>query len=65
MKNLSISDEVRKVRLESVAKASEVNRVKVLVVNIKTKEMIEYPSMTEAGRVLGVNKNNIGNAIKK
>jgi hypothetical protein len=64
MKNLSISDEVRKVRLESVAKASEVNRVKVLVVNIKTKEMIEYPSMTEAGRVLGVNKNNIGNAIK-
>jgi hypothetical protein len=64
MKNLNISDEVRKVRLESIAKASEANKVKVLVVNIKTKEMIEYLSMTEAGKALGVKKETIGDAIK-
>jgi len=64
MKNLNISDEVRKVRLESIAKASEANKVKVLVVNIKTREVIEYLSMTEAGKGLGVKKETIGNAIK-
>ncbi len=64
MRNLKISDEVRLAKLQSVAKASEANKVKVLVVNIKTKEEKIYSSMTEAGIALGVHKNTIGNAIK-
>ncbi len=64
MRNLKISDEVLRVKLQSVAKATEANKVKVLVVNIKTKEEKEYSSITEAGVALGVHKNTIGNAIK-
>ena len=64
MRNLEISDEVRLVKLQSVAKASVANKVKVLVVNIKTKEEKIYSSLTEAGIALGVHKNTIGNAIK-
>ena len=44
MKNFQISEEVRKVKLQSVAKAGEANRVKVVVVNIKTLEKKEYLS---------------------
>lgn len=59
-----MSKEVLKVKLESVTKASEANRVKVIVVNIETGEQTEYLSMTEASVALGVHKNTIGNAIK-
>ena len=64
MRNLKLSKEVLKVKLESVTKASEANRVKVIVVNIETGEETEYLSMTEASVALGVHKNTIGNAIK-
>nr|YP_009262055.1 hypothetical protein [Chrysoporthe austroafricana]AMX22130.1 hypothetical protein [Chrysoporthe austroafricana] len=64
MRNFQLSEEVRKVKLQSVAKAGEANRVKVVVVNIKTLEKKEYLSMTEAGEALGVHRNNIGNAMK-
>lgn len=50
MKNWQISEEVRKVKLQSVAKAGKANRVKVVVVNIKTLEEKEYLSMTEASK---------------
>lgn len=50
--------------VESNSKPGDSSKVKVLVINIKTEEITEYSSMTEAGEVLGVNKTTIGKAVK-
>lgn len=64
MRNFVLSDEVREKKILAVAKASDANRIAVIIENIKTHEKWEYNSMTEAAQALGVHKNNIGNAIK-
>lgn len=64
MRNLPLSDELLQVKLQSVAKAGMANRVKVVIANIKTLVCEEYLSMTEAGKALGVHRNNISNALK-
>lgn len=65
MKNLPLSDELLQVKLQSVArKAGMANRVKVVIANIKTLVCEEYLSMTEAGKALGVHRNNISDALK-
>ena len=64
MRNIVLSAEVLERKIQSVSKASEANRVPVIIENIKTHEKWEYASMTEAAEALGVHKNNIGNAIK-
>ena len=63
MRNFVLSDEVRKRKASSTANASAANRVPILVENIKTNEVSEYISMTEASKVLGVHKNAVGQAI--
>ena len=50
--------------LKSEIKPGETSKVKVIVENIKTQEKREYSSMTEASKDLGVDKTNIGKAIK-
>nr|ATI20423.1 GIY-YIG endonuclease [Juglanconis juglandina] len=64
MKEIQNTEEVRSIKRLSVLKAGESNRVKVIIVNIKTLEKKEYYSMTEAAEALGVHRNNIGNSIK-
>lgn len=63
MRNFVLSDEVRKRKASSTANAAAANRVPIVVENIKTNEIIEYISMTEAVKVLGVHKNAVGQAI--
>ncbi len=63
MRNFVLSDEVRKIKASSTANASAANRVPIIVENIKTNEVSEYISMTEARKVLGVHKNAVGQAI--
>jgi len=63
MRNFVLSDEVKKRKANSTANASAANRVPIIVENIKTKEILEYVSMTEASKVLGVHKNAVGQAI--
>ena len=63
MRNFVLSDEVKKRKAGSTANASAANRVPIVVVNLKTNEVLEYNSMTEASKVLGVHKNSVGQAI--
>jgi hypothetical protein len=63
MRNFLLSDEVRKRKANSTANASAANRVPIIVENIKTNEVWEYNSMTEASKVIGVHKNAVGQAI--
>lgn len=63
MRNFVLSDEVKKRKANSTTNASAANRVPIIVENIKTKENLEYISMTEASKVLGVHKNAVGQAI--
>ena len=63
MRNFVLSDEVRKIKASSTANASAANRVPIIVENIKTNQVSEYISMTEASKVLGVHKNAVGQAI--
>lgn len=63
MTNFVLSDEVRKRKAASTGNAAAANRVPIIVENIKTNEVIEYISMTEAGKVLGVHKNAVSQAI--
>lgn len=63
MRNFVLSDEVRRKKASSTTNASAANRIPIVVENIKTKEVSEYISMTEASKVLGVHKNAVGQAI--
>lgn len=63
MRNFVLSDEVRKRKASSTVNAAAANRVPIVVENIKTNEITEYISMTEAGKELGVHKNAVGQAI--
>ena len=63
MRDFVLSDEVKIRKARSTANASAANRVPVIVEKIKTKEVSEYISMTEASKVLGVHKNAVGQAI--
>lgn len=63
MRNFVLSDEVKKRKAGSTANASAANRVPIVVENLKTNEVLEYNSMTEASKVLGVHKNSVGQAI--
>lgn len=62
-RNFVLSDEVKLRKAHSTANASAANRVPIIVKNIKTQEVTEYNSMTEASKVLGVHKNAVGQAI--
>ena len=63
MRDFVLSDEVKIRKARSTANASAAKRVPIIVENIKTKEVSEYISMTEASKVLGVHKNAVGQAI--
>lgn len=63
MRNFILSDEIKIKKALSTKNASEARRISVIVENIDTKEILEYTSMTEAGKSLGVHRNAISQAI--
>ena len=60
---IKIIKKIRKRKASSTSNASAANRVPIIVENMKTNEVIEYLSITEASKVLGVHKNAVGQAI--
>jgi len=63
MRIFFLSDEVRERKALSTLNASMVNRLAVTVTNIKTNEVTEYDSLTDAGKALGVSKAAISQAV--
>lgn len=63
MRNFVLSDEVKKRKASATANASAANRIAIIVENIKTNEVTEYVSMTEASKVLGVHRNAVSQAV--
>lgn len=63
MRNFVLSDEVKERKASSTVNASIANRVPIIVENIKTNEKLEYVSMTEASKFLGVHRNAVSQAI--
>lgn len=63
MRNFVLSDEVKKRKASATANASAANRIAIIVENIKTNEVKEYISMTEASKVLGVHRNAVSQAV--
>uniref|UniRef100_UPI0023F19B81 homing endonuclease n=1 Tax=Leptographium procerum TaxID=100367 RepID=UPI0023F19B81 len=63
MRDFVLSDEVLKRKALSTKNAAEARRISVIVENIKTKEKPEYASMTEVGKILGVHRNAVSQAV--
>lgn len=64
MRDFILSEEVLKRKALSTKNAAEARKISVIVENIKTKEKTEYGSMTEVGKVLGVHRNAVSQAVK-
>jgi hypothetical protein len=64
MRDFILSEEVLKRKTLSTKNAAEARKISVIVENIKTKEKTEYGSMTEVGKVLGVHRNAVSQAVK-
>lgn len=64
MRDFILSDEVLKRKALSTKNAAEARKISVIVENIKTKEKTEYGSMSEVGKVLGVHRNAVSQAVK-
>jgi hypothetical protein len=64
MRDFVLSEEVLKRKTLSTKNAAEARKISVIVENIKTKEKTEYGSMTEVGKVLGVHRNAVSQAVK-
>jgi hypothetical protein len=64
MRDFILSDEVLTRKALSTKNAAEARKISVIVENIKTKEKTEYDSMTEVGKVLGVHRNAVSQAVK-
>jgi hypothetical protein len=65
MRDYIISAELRERKVLNVVKyATAANQVPIIVENIITKEKIEYVSIREAGRVLGLNNTSLSYALR-
>lgn len=63
MRSFVLSVEVRERKVLSTLNASTANRHSVTVTNIKTNEITNYDSLTEAGKALGVSRAAISQAV--
>lgn len=63
MRNFVLSDEVRQRKALSTANATAARRVSIIVKNIKTSNIEEYNSLTEAAKALGVTKGAVSQAL--
>lgn len=63
MRNIILSDEVKQRKIISTVNASIANRLAISVKNIKTNEITNYISLTEAGKVLGVTRAAVSQAL--
>ena len=64
MRNFILSDENLAKKKLSTKNATVARSISILVKNIKTKELSEYKSMTEAAKVIGVTKSAVSQALK-
>jgi len=63
MRNFVLSDEVRERKAKSTVNATASRRTPIIVENIETNEILEFISLTEAGKALGVTKGAISQAL--
>lgn len=63
MRNFVLSDEVKQIKALSTKNATAVRRISIVVDNIKTNDKLEYESLTEAGKALGVSKAAVSQAL--
>lgn len=65
-RSIILSDEAKKVKIENVNKyATEANRIKVVVKNVKTFETNIYRSIREAGLQLGIPSQSLSYCLRK
>ncbi|KAI1982610.1 hypothetical protein LOZ53_000003 (mitochondrion) [Ophidiomyces ophidiicola] len=60
MRDFVLSQEVRAIKALSTYNATEARKIAVVIKNIKTNEILEFASLTEAGKALGVTKASYG-----
>ena len=63
MRNIVLSDEVKKRKMLSTVNASIANRLPVTVKNIISNDVKNYASMTEASKALGVTRATVSQAL--
>jgi hypothetical protein len=63
MRDFVLSEEVRERKALATANATASRRISIVVENIKTLEKSEYISLTEAGKVLGVSRATVSQAL--
>jgi hypothetical protein len=63
MRDFVLSDEVRLKKALSTVNATTARKISILVKNIKTNEEIEYTSLTDAGKTLGVSRSAVSQAL--
>jgi hypothetical protein len=63
MRDFVLSGEVRLKKTLSTVNTTVVRKISILVKNIKTNEEIEYTSLTDAGKTLGVSRSAVSQAL--
>lgn len=63
MRNLVLSDEVRKIKALATENATASRRISIIVENIQTNVKTEYISLSEASRALGLSKSAFSQAL--
>lgn len=63
MRDFVLSDKVRNRKALSTVNATAARRISIIVKNIKTNDMLEYASLTEAGKALGVSRASVSQAL--
>ena len=63
MKNFVLSEEALKRKMLSTKKATASRVIPIIVYDIKTKEKVDYASLTEASKALNISKAAISQAL--
>ena len=63
MRDFVLSDEVRNRKTLSTVNATAARIISIIVKNIKTNDKLEYTSLTDAGKALGVSRASVSQAL--